>query len=559
MMAEKSLLTNKSPEFSPQPAFSQKLDITINKLSLLENNWSADKQTDFKKVKQQLIQELDLDKINKDERQLFNGIFKLFVLKSGLGPNNGTLLERLNQSHEGKMIGFLGPLGVSKTTLARNLAEGLEVDLATVEPHEKNPFWRAMQKESKENYPKYMLRSQIYFFISNINSDIRARLSPNLTISDTSNLTDILMWARWYNKTGKFDNKEYETYQKLVDLLRPIIPKPDLLVVLKPDTVDHLKQGIVERQANERSRTGELNFAKPNNNDLLYQVKSIDDIAKDLEKKWQVKTLKFNVNPLDIYKKTEACYDINYKIMSKLNLLGNLIRPRPDEVAKKAFEIISSINEGQVIIVHSKSMFSGKTTAVCKFAEMVGLENVLTFQPRKSLRLDQKGFEDQETTIISRNHLKIPAHTTDGNDLKEIKEFIIANKIKPAQAPYILIDEIMFFIDQGDKPQEAIQVLEDLRKMGFQVIVDGIDFTFNNRPFTFMLDLLTETKTNKNWHQLETSTKCHYCGELAQGTELSLVDENGKKYRAPSIYNWDYPGDTEYTPVCVTTHPSCSD
>jgi len=335
MPPEQNPQTAKLPKFSPQPAFSQKLETTVEGLLFLENHWSIDKQTDFKKAKQKLIKDLDLSHIAKEERQLFNGIFKLFALKHGLGPENGTLLEKLNQPHEGKMIGFLGPLGVSKTTLAKELARKLKVKLTTVEPHEKNPFWRVQQDNSKENYPKYMLRSQIYFLISNINSDIKARLSSKTTISDTSILTDILMWAKWYNKTGEFNDKEYQTYQKLVNLLKPIIPRPDLLVVLKSDTIEHLKQGIIERQKHEPSRTGELSFARPDDNDLLIQEESIDRIAQNLEKNWHVKTLKFIVNPLVIYKESEIRYDINYQIMDKLHLLGSLIKPKPEGVAKQ--------------------------------------------------------------------------------------------------------------------------------------------------------------------------------------------------------------------------------
>ena len=189
---------------------------------------------------------------------------------------------------------------------------------------------------------------------------------------------------------------------------------------------------------------------------------------------------------------------------------------------------------------------------------MVGFEKVLTFQPRKSLRTDKKGFEDQETTVISRNGLKIPAHTTIGNNLGEIKTYIKKEKIDATKKPYLIIDEIMFFVDHAKNPQEAIDVLEDLRKMGFKVIFDGIDYTFQARPFTFMLKLLKEAKKNKNWHEIEMSTRCRYCEKRARVTRLWLVDEDGTRRIAPRNYNYDHPGDTEYDPVCGHKHKSYS-
>lgn len=147
-----------------------------------------------------------------------------------------------------------------------------------------------------------MLRSQMYFLLSNIISDRKAVKTQGIAISDTSCLTDILMWAWWYQKTGHLTKKEYQNYLKLVNLLKPIIPKPDLMILPVRDTIENLKQGIINRAINEPYRKGELMFVKKNNQDLVPQTKRVYQLKDILVKSWQIKVLFFQVNPLTIKK-----------------------------------------------------------------------------------------------------------------------------------------------------------------------------------------------------------------------------------------------------------------
>jgi deoxyadenosine/deoxycytidine kinase len=212
------------------------------------------------------------------------------------------------RSISGKFIAFIGPLGVGKSTIAQALAKKLKADFIIKEPHRENPFWEKSQKN-----PKFMFRSQIYFLISNILSDIKARSKPGISVSDTSTLTDILMWASWYHQIGHLSDAEYKKYKKLVALLKPIIPRPNFLVALIPDSIENLVQGIKQRCQNEPWRKGELVFTKKH---LALEIKRVKKLTKEITKTWKISVLILTVNPIKIHK--EAIY--------RNTIIGQIIR-----------------------------------------------------------------------------------------------------------------------------------------------------------------------------------------------------------------------------------------
>jgi len=556
MIKKEKLPQAKLSELSPQRAFLNRLSLVTHGLKNLENGYPAIEQTEFENFKSKLTQEVELERLASCEQELIYGILDLFALKHKVGCRE-ILFKELNKEHSGKMIGFVGPLGIAKTTIAKSLANDLEVEQATVEPYDQNPFWKASQEEP-EKYLEFMLRSQIFFLISNISADIKTRLDSKINISDTSTLADILMWVEWYRATGQFDDKEYQTYQELVDLLKPIIPKPDLIVALKPDSVDNLKEGVEKRAQADPSRSGELIFTTEDNPDLAMQVELIDQIVENLIKQWQIPVLKFDeIDPQATYENFEVRYGIIYQIREKLGLLKDFLSPQPEEIARKVLHLMSSSDEKQIIVIHSKSMFSGKTTAECMIAKTLEEKNVLVFQPKAALRSHEKGFEDQRINVISRDGLKLKAETIENNNLNAIEKYIKDKNIDPKEKPYIFIDEVMLFVADCESPKGVVKVLEDLRRMGFHLILDGIDYTFQGEPFTFMFELLKETKNNSNWHEIRTSTKCRYCKKEAGGTRRLIINPDGTKTIADYNDTAFEAGNSIYEPVCCEKHKSC--
>jgi len=503
----------------------------------------------------------------KQEKLLFESMLDLFALKNQIGQLNEIWFSQLQKKPEGQRIEFLASLGNGKTVIA----EAFKEDLYKIKPDSKggeiiepvleNPFWSKSFNDSS-----YMFRSQLFYLLSNIGSEIKARLEKGVSVSDTSFLTDAFLWVEWHHQNGRLDDQEYEIYHKLIALFKPIIPTPDLLVILQPDSIDHLKEGI-----KKRGRSEEQVFTEDDNQELAHQVEITKSLIESIPRDWGIKVLPLTVNPLEIFDRetNKVNYSYIYDIREALGLLGHLLHPSPQETATEMMRILSKPGLSKAIILHSKSMFSGKTTAECLLADMVGYDKVLAFQPKAALRNSETGFEDQEKHLISRSGLKIKAVTIEDNSLKSIISFIRDNNNDSKKQPYIFIDDVMLFLAQKDNPQEAIDALEELRKMGFHVIADGIDYTFQEEPFTFMHNLLGKVKKeqkeaegekrNPNWYQIETHTRCRWCNKHARGTRLYRINEHGQQQIMPYGYDFRQPGSLLYEPACCEEHNTCTD
>lgn len=547
--------------------FKKMLDGTLDKMFRFEKSWPFDetsgysrrKESDYFNIQSKIISQVD--PLPPDERNLFNNLIEVFGVKHGATKLLDLVrrhLKKEKKDDEGKYIGLLGPLSVGKSTVAQALVEDLEARFVVREPYQENPFWGKSQ-EDKE----YMLRSQIYFLLSNTKSDWEAVATPGISVSDTASLTDIFIWAEWYRRVGHLSEDEYKSYMKLVDLLGPILPRPDLIVALTPNSVEDLRRGLEKRSQAEPWRKGELVFDKEK---LKVQTEMVKQVAEEVEQRWNVPVLALTVNPIDVYedihndeKEPLLRYDYVWRVRSKLGLLSELLEPPPEEVVEKVLDIIDQSEKAVVVNLHSKGMFTGKTTTICRLTAAAGEKKTVVFQPRAAIHSDEEGFEEQEKAVISRDDLKIEATTTEDNDLWSIVRMVADKKINSKETPYILIDDVMLFIANASDPEDAVAALNALRMMGFNVVVNGIDYTFQEEPFSFMHDLLEYSLKDPNWHEIEMSTRCRYCGERARGTRRWRLDEKRERVGMADFSDTTYvAGDSEYEPVCCKEHKSCN-
>lgn len=201
-----------------------------------------------------------------------------------------------NPKQTNYLIGFFGPLGVGKTTLATALASEMQATTIVKEPYSANPFWAKSQHDHH-----YMLRSQIYFLVHNVLAD-QIAVNQQHAVSDTSTLTDIIMWAKWYQEIGFLHQDEYTLYTRFVQLIQLQIPFHHLLVIMLPDQVSHLLIGIHKRQLTEPSRSGELFFTQA---DLEVQIERVNQSIPILKTTWHTPTLTLKVNPIELYQSTQ--------------------------------------------------------------------------------------------------------------------------------------------------------------------------------------------------------------------------------------------------------------
>ncbi|MCI5839577.1 MAG: thymidine kinase [Peptoniphilaceae bacterium] len=147
------------------------------------------------------------------------------------------------------------------------------------------------------------------------------------------------------------------------------------------------------------------------------------------------------------------------------------------------------------LIVHTGSMFSGKTSSLWKelFRMKVANYKVVAFKPKIDNRYD-------DTNIVTHDQKKIPAIAI--SDINEIKEYLNKNEVD-----VIGIDEIQFF---RNKPEEIVDFFQKLIKKNIKIIVSGLDIDYKAKPFEIMKELMPIADVLEKHHAI-----CANCGEDA--------------------------------------------
>jgi len=481
------------------------------------------------------------------ERELFGTTLNLFSIEHSLPPHFPETCEFLKgKGNQELSIEIGGPIAVSKSVLAKFLASQIGAERLEEEFQPgANPFCGLAYKN-----PDFLLRSQLNFLLAGIEAGLRAKYHRGRGVRDASTWSDIFVFMEQKFQRGLVSQEEHETYLRLIELLDPLINRPSLLLMLVANSPERLEEGFQARMAAEpETRRMEENITL---RDLEVFNEAAQKAVKDLQGRG-VNVLEIVVDPVEIYQRSELRHATVHYIREKLGILKEFLTRDPSEVAQEIMKIFASNQEPQVVIIHSKSMFTGKTSACNLVAESVGPEKVLAFQPLAAIRYG----EEHLSSMIDRDGRKIPARTIESNRLPDIiefidKELIDEKKITPKDRPFILIDELMLFIESDW--DEAIWTIEQLRSRGFSVVANGLTYTFQEEPFTFMHSLIAKTGSHPNWHQIEMGTRCKYCEKPARGTRRLKPDGSTTDFNDRTFLAGD-----NYEPVCCDEHKSCED
>jgi thymidine kinase/deoxyadenosine/deoxycytidine kinase len=533
-------------EFAARDDFAGEFEGFVGFLTGTENAldvMGAEGQEAFVAFAKSYLKKVEV-KFEPAEAELFERTFDLYCLQHGIEPFS--LIPESVDFVKGKgntelMVEMAGPIASGKSTIANILAH--DINAHTEQERftpEENPFLA----KSYDN-PDFMLRTQIKFFLDNVAVGLRGKYHEGRWARDTSVWSDIYVFMEWRKRKGIVNQSEYDTYMKMVEMLEPLIEKPDLLVMVLPDSLEHIRQGLNERiEAAPEERKMEKNITDED-------LQIVMDAAEAAVEKIRGKDIKVSVlrdvNPVDLYATSELQYATVYGIRGELGILREYLLKDPKEAAIEVNRYLTPAGPSQVVVVHSESMFAGKTSTLTQVAELVGKDNVLAYQPAAALRYG----EVHKTHMMDRDDGRLPATTIESNRLSDIMDCIDREKITPREKPVIFVDEVMLF-HQSTKG-EALETLDTLLQKGFHVVVDGIDWQFNNKPFTFIQDLLARSAEDPNWHQVQLGTRCKYCEKPAHGSRRFKQDGSGIAHRDDVAYQ---AGD-HYEPVCCEKHASC--
>ena len=168
------------------------------------------------------------------------------------------------------------------------------------------------------------------------------------------------------------------------------------------------------------------------------------------------------------------------------------------------------------LIVHTGSMFSGKTTSLWRelYRMKIAGYKTMPFKPSVDTR-------HKDEKIISHDNLELDAIQI--NSIKDIFEYSKKNQIDA-----IGIDEVQFF---PDNPNEIVDYFVKLIKNHITIVVSGLDMDYKANPFEIVKELMPIADELIKHHAI-----CASCGEDAWVSFRKSYNENRIEIGAQDSY-----------------------
>jgi len=127
-----------------------------------------------------------------------------------------------------RFIAVAGNIGVGKSTLVRLLSQRLGWK-AFFEPVAENPYLADFYLDMR----RWAFHSQIFFLIQRLRAHRQLALYPSSVLQDRTVYEDAEVFARNLYLQGFIQQRDYDTYNELYQVLCESLPAPDLLIYLR--------------------------------------------------------------------------------------------------------------------------------------------------------------------------------------------------------------------------------------------------------------------------------------------------------------------------------------
>ncbi|MCA9932547.1 MAG: deoxynucleoside kinase [Ardenticatenaceae bacterium] len=127
-----------------------------------------------------------------------------------------------------RLILVAGNIGAGKTSLTERLGARLGWHTA-YESVADNPYLA----DFYGNMQQWAFHLQVFFLGHRAEQHIRLATSPGSAIADRSIYEDAHIFARALHHMGNLNERDYEAYRRVFDLITTQLPRPDLLLYLQ--------------------------------------------------------------------------------------------------------------------------------------------------------------------------------------------------------------------------------------------------------------------------------------------------------------------------------------
>lgn len=127
-----------------------------------------------------------------------------------------------------RLVLVAGNIGAGKTSLTERLGARLGWHTA-YESVADNPYL----SDFYGNMQQWAFHLQVFFLGHRAEQHIRLATSPGSAIADRSIYEDAYIFARALRHMGNLNERDYEAYRRVFDLITAQLPRPDLLLYLQ--------------------------------------------------------------------------------------------------------------------------------------------------------------------------------------------------------------------------------------------------------------------------------------------------------------------------------------